>query len=119
MLDEAVEGGREMADQPSTRPHQPGRGSRPRWVRVRVQTDEGPLIGSIRVEGRWSLYDLLEDGRSYLSLWGTTTPHSQERQEFLALHKSVIRSVTLEVPADRAGSDPKGSETAESDTEDN
>ncbi len=72
---------------------------RPRWVRVRIETDEETLIGTIRLESASSsLYDLLDDERSYLAFWSEHKAGSQDGEQFLALHKSAIRSVALDVP---------------------
>ena len=75
--------------------------SRPRWVRVRVQTDEGPLVGNVRLEGaRSSLYELVDDGRAYLGVWDARRTESSPSEEFVAIHKSAIRSVVLDIVGD-------------------
>lgn len=66
-------------------------------MRVRLQTDAGTLVGSVQLERlRSSLYELLDDDRAYLALWDVTWLCSSQCEEFLAIHKSTIRSVTLE-----------------------
>jgi hypothetical protein len=53
----------------------PGRGARRRWVRARIE--------------------LLDDGRAYLGLWDAVPNGTLIPQDFLAIHKGAIRSVTL------------------------
>lgn len=70
------------------------RGGRSRWHRVKVETDEGTYIGSLRLnELRPTLHHLLEDGRAYLGLWDARHEPSGVCQEFVVLHKSTIRQV--------------------------
>ena len=74
------------------------RSRRTRNLRVRVQTDEGSLIGSVRLTSGRSIYELLNDERAYLVLFDVTAPDSAERHEdFVAIHKGAIRSVVLDL----------------------
>ncbi len=66
---------------------------RPRWLRVRVETDEGAYVGRVRLEGHGSLRELVSDDRAYLALWGVTEQRSGRRDDFVALHKGAIRYV--------------------------
>ncbi len=69
---------------------------RRRWFRVRLQTDECAYLGSLRLEsGRPALDKLIADGRAYLALWDATEEGSAKAREFVAIHKSAIRSVVL------------------------
>lgn len=73
-----------------------GRRGRKRWFRVRVETDEGAYVGRLRLEGRWgTLRDTVDDGRAYLGVWNATEEGSGSREDFVAIHKGVIRSVVL------------------------
>jgi len=76
----------------------PGRsgGRRRRWVRVKVDTDEGTYVGNLRLEGpAGSLRELVEGERTYLALWSATHESSGVVEEFVAIHKSTIRLVVL------------------------
>lgn len=76
----------------------PGRSGarRGRWVRVRVDTDEGTYVGRLRLDGpAGSLRELVETDRSYLALWSATHDSSGTVEEFVAIHKSAIRLVVL------------------------
>jgi hypothetical protein len=71
------------------------RGRRP-WFRVRVETEDGAYVGSLRLDGpRGTLRELVDDDRAYLSLWNATQEATGSRDEFVALHKSAIRFVAL------------------------
>ena len=72
------------------------RARRRRWVRVKVDTDEGTYVGSLRLDGpSGGLHELVEDDRSYLALWSATHESSGAVEEFVAIHKSAIRVVVL------------------------
>jgi hypothetical protein len=76
----------------------PGRSGarRRRWVRVRVDTDAGAYVGSVRLDGpSGGLRELVEADRSYLALWSATHESSGAVEEFVAIHKSAIRLVVL------------------------
>ena len=74
------------------------RNGRTRTLRVRVQTDEGTLIGSVRLTSGRSIYDLLNGERAYLVLFDVVAPGAVERhQECLAIHKGAIRSLVLDL----------------------
>jgi hypothetical protein len=76
----------------------PGRSGarRRRWVRVKVDTDEGTYVGSVRLDGpAGGLRELVEADRSYLALWSATHESSSAVEEFVAIHKSAIRLVVL------------------------
>ncbi len=75
--------------------------SRAHWVRVRVLTDEGTLVGSIRLAEAQSLYEALNDRRVYLTLFRARNVESQECEGFVAIHKGAIRSVALEIDGHR------------------
>ncbi len=67
---------------------------RSRWVRVKVDTDGGTYVGSLRLDGpAGGLRELVEADRSYLSLWSATHESSGAVEEFVAIHKSAIRVV--------------------------
>ncbi len=67
-----------------------------RWARVRVLTDESAYVGRLRLEStRTALHDLLADARTYLALWDAAPEGSAQRREFVAIHKSAIRTVIL------------------------
>jgi hypothetical protein len=69
---------------------------RSRWCRVRVETDEGAYVGSLRLDGGTaSLRDTLDGRRVYLALWDAVHEASQERHGFLVIHKSAIRQVSI------------------------
>jgi hypothetical protein len=77
-------------EQPATR-----RGRR-RWFRVRVETEDGAYVGSLRLDGPLgTLRELVDDDRTYLSLWNATQELTGSREEFVALHKGAIRFVVL------------------------
>lgn len=76
----------------------PGRSGacRRRWVRVKIDTDEGTYVGSVHLDGRAAgLRELVEADRSYLAPWRATHESSGTVQEFMAIHKSAIRLVVL------------------------
>jgi hypothetical protein len=74
----------------------PGRGARRRWVRARIETDEETYEARLRVEhSQRGLGELLDDGRAYLGLWDAVPNGTLIPQDFLAIHKGAIRSVTL------------------------
>jgi hypothetical protein len=61
-----------------------------------VQTDESAYLGSLRLgSARSALYDLIGDERAYLALWDATEEGSPAAREFVAIHKSAIRTVVL------------------------
>jgi hypothetical protein len=67
-----------------------------RWFQVKVQTDEGAYVGSLRLAGRRSaLSELLDDGRVYLTLWEATRDGMPVAQGFVAIHKAAIRCVVV------------------------
>jgi len=67
---------------------------RRRWVRVKVDTDGGTYVGSLRLDRpAGGLRELVEADRSYLSLWNATHERSGAVEEFVAIHKSAIRLV--------------------------
>ena len=69
---------------------------RRRWVRVKVDTDGGTYVGSVRLDGpAGGLRELVEADRSYLALWSATHESSGAVEEFVAIHKSAIRVVVL------------------------
>lgn len=75
---------------------------RRRWFKVRVATDDGIVLGSLRLDaGHSALRELLDDERSYLSLWGVQREGWDEVQEFVAIHKNVIRHVAVVGPCAR------------------
>ena len=69
---------------------------RRRWVRVKVDTDGGTYVGSVRLDGpAGGLRELVEADRSYLALWSATHESTGVVEEFVAIHKSAIRLVVL------------------------
>lgn len=70
------------------------RTTRPRWYRVKVETDAGTYVGSLRI-GLEGLRPLVEDARTYLALWNVMREGSPETEDFVALHKAAIRSVIV------------------------
>ena len=81
--------------------------SRRRWYRVRVQTDEGPYVGSLRLDtarpSLRALRDLVEEDRAYLSLWNVTREGSGVVEGYMALHKGAVRFVVLLEPTRSPG----------------
>jgi hypothetical protein len=72
------------------------RSTRRRWFRVRVETDEGAYVGSLRLAGpAGTLRALIDDERTYLALWDVTEERSGAREDHLAIHKVAIRNVVL------------------------
>lgn len=64
------------------------------WARVKVDTDGGTYVGSVRLDGpAGGLHELVEADRSYLALWNATHESSGAVEEFVAIHKSAIRLV--------------------------
>lgn len=87
---EEIDEGRAL-DGPGT-----ARRSRRRWFRVRVATEDGSYLGSLRLEpGRSALRELIDDERTYLSLWNACREDSDGVEEFLAIHKVAIRYVVV------------------------
>ncbi len=69
---------------------------RKRWVRVSIRTNDGTLVGSLRLpRGRCALEELIDDGRAYLAIWDVEAGGSPQREEFMVLHKSTIHFVDL------------------------
>lgn len=75
---------------------------RPGWYRVRIETEGGTYVGSLRLDEA-GLRPVVDDERAYLPLWNASREGSPEVEEFLALHKAAIRSVVV-VGEDRAAS---------------
>lgn len=72
------------------------RSTRPRWCRVRVETDDGAYVGSLRLTGpTGTLRGLIDDERTYLALWDTTEERTGASEDHLAIHKVAIRCVVL------------------------
>jgi hypothetical protein len=67
-------------------------------MRVRVQTDCEAYIGTLSLGG--SLADVLDDGRAYLALRDAVLEDTGSIEDFVAIHKSSIRSVAV-VPEER------------------
>lgn len=64
------------------------------WARVKVDTDGGTYVGSVRLDGpAGGLRELVDADRSYLALWNATHESSGALEEFVAIHKSAIRVV--------------------------
>ena len=84
--------------------------SRRRWYRVRVQTDEGPYVGSLRLDtsrnSLRALRDLIEEERAYLALWEVTREGSDTVEDYMAIHKGAVRFVVLLGPAGSPGGEP-------------
>jgi hypothetical protein len=78
------------------------RGARPRWYRVRVETEGGAYLGSLRIDSA-GLRQVVDDERTYLPLWNAAREGSPAVEEFLALHKAAIRSVVVVSDDHRAG----------------
>jgi hypothetical protein len=71
--------------------------ARRRWFRVRVATDEGSYLGQVRLEkGRSALRELIDDDRTYLSVWNARHEGTGDMVEFLAIHKAAIRYVVVD-----------------------
>ena len=79
--------------------------SRTCWIRARVETDQETYEASLRADAsRQGLDEILGDGRAYLGLFDAVAGSTNHSEDFLALHKGAIRSVTvLENGHDRAG----------------
>jgi len=67
---------------------------RPRWCRVRVETDAGAYLASLEL-GALGLRELVDGERTYLGLWNAQREGSPGVEEFLALHKGTICSVVV------------------------
>ena len=68
-----------------------------------METDGGTLVGRLRLDSaRAGLGEVIENGRTYLSLWDATVEGSGVTDEFVAIHKGAIRSVML-LAEDAAG----------------
>lgn len=76
------------------RPGGRSRRTRPRWCRVRVETDAGAYFASLEL-GAVGLRELVDDERTYLGLWNAEREGSPGVEEFLALHKGTICSVVV------------------------
>jgi hypothetical protein len=73
-----------------------GRSGRKRWFRVRVETDEGAIVGRLRLgRAHGTLRETVDDDRAYLGVWHATEEGSASPEEFVAIHKGAIRSVVL------------------------
>jgi hypothetical protein len=67
-----------------------------RWFQVRVHTDDGIYVGSLRLpDGRSALSDRIDDGRVYLTLWEAIRDGLPVAEGFVAIHKAAIRSVEV------------------------
>jgi len=67
-----------------------------RWFQVRVQTDEGIYVGSLRLAaGRSALSDLVSGCRVYLTLSEANRDGIPVAEGFVAIHKAAIRSVVV------------------------
>lgn len=85
---------RRSADTPPAKDRGRSGARRRRWIRVKVDTDGGTYVGSLRIDGpAGGLRELVEADRSYLSLWNATHESSGAVEEFVAIHKSAIRVV--------------------------
>lgn len=72
------------------------RSTRPRWFRVRVETDNGAFVGNVRLAGpAATLRGLIDDERTYLAVWDVIEERSGAREDHLAIHKAAIRYVLL------------------------
>jgi hypothetical protein len=61
-----------------------------------VETESGAYLGRLRLGGRvGSLRETVDDERAYLALWDATDEATGARDEYVAIHKAVIRSVVL------------------------
>lgn len=70
--------------------------SRPRWVRVRVETQDGSYVGRVRVRAAGEpLRDLLDGAPAYLALWDVLHEPSGAAEGFVAIDKGAIRFVVL------------------------
>jgi hypothetical protein len=70
------------------------RRARQRWFRVRVEAEGGAYVGSLLLDSL-GLREHLDGERAYLGLWNAVREGSSVVEDFIALHKSVIRSVVL------------------------
>jgi hypothetical protein len=78
----------------SLRPTSGGAERRSRFVRVRVETEDGCYLGRVRIESASAaLRDVVDDERAYLGLWDTVHTPSGRVDEFVAIHKASIRYV--------------------------
>jgi len=84
-----------------------GSRGRRRWYRVRVQTDDGPYVGSVQLDSSRhslrALRELVEEERVYLGLWDVTREGSTGTDEYLAIHKRAVRFVMVLGPAATPG----------------
>jgi len=83
------------AKRASRAPGEAGSGRR-RWFKVRVAAEDGSYLGLVRLEkGRSALRELIDDDRTYLSLWDARREGTGDVVEFLAIHKATIRFVVV------------------------
>ena len=77
--------------------------SRRRWFTVRIATEDGSYLGLLRLEkGRSALRELIDDDRTYLSLWDARREGTGDVVEFVAIHKATIHYVVV------VGEGPRG-----------
>jgi hypothetical protein len=70
------------------------RSDKPRWYRVRVDSESGVFLGSLCLDGG-GLRSVIDDERAYLPLWNAVHEGSAAPADFVALHKAGIRSVVV------------------------
>jgi hypothetical protein len=70
------------------------RSDKPRWYRVRVDSESGVYLGSLCLDAG-GLRSVIDDERAYLPLWNAVHEGSAAPANFLALHKAGIRSVLV------------------------
>ena len=69
---------------------------RRRWVRVRIETEDGSFVGRVHVpETRKRLSDVLCDERSFILLTDVTINDAQSVEPFVALNKAFVRTVRV------------------------
>ncbi len=77
--------------------------SRRRWFTVRIATEDGSYLGLLRLDqGRSALRELIDDDRTYLSLWDARREGTGDVAEFVAIHKATIHYVVV------VGEGPRG-----------
>jgi hypothetical protein len=74
----------------------PERSERSRWATIRVETDGGVYVGRICVpEARLRVSDVLADDRQFLSLTDVHVNDGEEKEAFMAVNKSFIRTLRI------------------------
>ncbi len=70
--------------------------ARAKWVRVRIETDDGVYVGQVFVpETKKRLSDVLCDDRPFLNMTEVSINDSQIIEPFVALNKRYVKAVRV------------------------